>query len=115
VTIAAASDLYVHTVSVEAFVNRNPDWGGATYAAPVAVQCLIVEETKLVKAQSGTDVISTTQVYAGPAAGAVLQPESRVVLPPASHRPTGATTVVIALDSIVVGDTAVDGVTAYCE
>lgn len=114
-TVAAASDLYVHTVTVEKLLSRDPNWGGATYAAPVYVTCLIAEETKLVKAPSGTDVISGTQVYAGPDAGAVLQPESRVVLPPAAHRPTGASTVVISLDAVVVGDSAVDGIVAWCE
>jgi hypothetical protein len=109
------SSLYAHTVVVETLVGADPEWGGAGFASPVTISCLIAEQTKLVRSPDGNDAISGTQIYADPAAGAVLLPGSRVTLPVAPHRPAQSVTTVITLDSIVVGDPDVDGVTAMCE
>ena len=115
VVIGAASDLYVNEVTVKTLTGRDPEWGGATYSAGQTVTCLVIESTKLVRAPDGSEVVSGTQVYADLTAGALLQPGTVVELPVAAHRPAGASTTVITLDAISVGDPAVDGVTAMCE
>lgn len=111
--IRSAADLYVHTVTVAQLTGVDGDGAGNTYSAPVALQCLIAEEVKLLRAPDGSDTVSGTQIYADPTP--LLTLGARVVLPSAPHRPSGATTYVIGVSSVVVGDPAVDGVTAMCE
>jgi hypothetical protein len=107
--------LYAHTVIVETLVGANAEWGGSAFASPVVISCLIAEQTKLVRSSDGNDAISGTQILASPTDGARLLPGSRVTLPIAPHRPAERVTTVITLDSLVVGDPDVDGVTAMCE
>lgn len=113
--IGAASDLYVNTCTVAVRSGRDTEWGEATYAAAVPVDCLIIEQTKIVRAPDGSEQISGTQVYAGLDAGGLLQPGALVTLDAQPWRPGGSTTTVITLDVINVGDPAVDGVVANCE
>lgn len=110
-----ASDLHVNTVRAAALSGQGSEWGGRTWAAESTVPCLIQESTRTVKAPSGEDVISSTQVHAAPEYAGSLTPGARVVLPPAAHRPAGTTTYVITLDAIITGDEQTDGVVAMCE
>lgn len=113
--MTAASDLYVHTVSVETRTGVDGEWGGDQFAAAVPVECLIAEQIKLIRTLDGSESVSGTQIYANPDAAPVLLPGARVTLPAAAHRPLPVVTVVITTDSIVVGDPRVDGVVAMCE
>jgi hypothetical protein len=115
VVIGAAADLYVNEVTVKTLTGRDAEWGGATYSAGQTVTCLVVEQTRIVRAPDGSEVVSGTQIYADLTSGALLQPGSVVELPVAGFRPAGSSTTVITLDAISVGDPAVDGVVALCE
>lgn len=113
--IGRASDLHVNEVTAAAPTGRAPEWGGQTWGADVTVPCLIEETYRQVKAPSGEDAMSSTQIHAAPEYGAVLAPGCRVTLPVAPHRPAVTVTYVISTQAIVTGDAATDGVVAMCE
>lgn len=66
-----------HTVTIEAYLGQSAY--GPRYGAPVAVRCLLDEQTRMVRAADGTQVTSTSTVRAPLATVAPAQ--SRVTLP----------------------------------
>lgn len=80
-------EFFVHTVSVEPFEGES-GYGGTIYGAPVDVACFVDETTRMVRATDGSEVVSSSTVYAGP--DAPITNGSRVTLP------SGDTTVVVA-------------------
>jgi hypothetical protein len=70
----------IHTVTLERLASGDGDGFGTTFAAPETVQGFVNDQNKLVRAASGDQVVSSTQVALDRAVGYV-QPRSRVTLP----------------------------------
>lgn len=76
VTLAA---MYVHTVTLERLADDGAGFG-TTYADPETLTGFVNDRNKLVRAASGDQIVSSTQV-ALPASVGFVQPRSRVTLP----------------------------------
>lgn len=73
------STWWVNTVTVETLQGQGAY--GATYAAPVSVDCLIEDENKLIRDGKGDEVVSATRLYGPIEREDLFSPGSRVTLP----------------------------------
>lgn len=104
--------LYVHTVEVETFEGAGPY--GDQYAAPVTLSpdtdtgVLVDETTKLVRADDGSEVVSSSTITARVEQADQLTNGSRVTLP------SGDRTTIISR-SVRIGGPLPDRVQVSCE
>lgn len=68
---------FIHEITVEPYAGESST--GSLYGRPVAVGCLLDEQTRAVRTPGGEQVTSTSTAYAD--LGTVAPPLSRVTLP----------------------------------
>lgn len=68
--------LRTHTITVEAYVGTGAH--GPIFSAPVIVTCRVEEMNKLVRSNTGAEVVSSTTIYCD--LDVTIPPESRVTV-----------------------------------